>query len=1138
MAKKENINNTIYTRGEAMPGKLSGAPTIMNNGVTAEDAMGSQAVNAYGEQAVQQHVTDLGIMASAPEAVMYGQAVNQWGKQAVDDFVQKRYDYYKNLGDYYQHFIPPQSGIDWGVIRAQNLAARERFNTSGDEGVVRAAIAGEHVRRLVEQGQDIKDKAFNDKLTLVAHLLNMSEAEVSQAFTPEELNMYALYDYFERNMQDEALPVNFLRSEAVQGLTPEQFTIMKDMVIKTSPYYQQLMEKDAYDRGVDLQNKLNEDTYNIFYRFDKKGNYIEPTDKEARQVSDNQFIAQHVSETTSGFWDTTKFMIGSLVSLVSDTQGQKKFRDINVSPDEKAVDKWATDFLAGNYPKSTENTPLPSAMMGLVGSRTFQDVAFASQTQSMQMLAGMDDLQVLGLLWSVPTDQAFMAELAHDVAKNPQVKWSQVLKQTADARALVTALTMFADIGTMALGLAGKTVSGSIGKAFLRKTLGDYMTSGARRGAERFLASTAGRGMVDFAGGAMDAALIMQGAQGATGYAAADTRMELMGAEDQRMEAFFQGITTNFLTNLGIGAVFNSPSLIPVGVSMIANMYHGMRDATIVANKLNFTADGRKLSTASESLAARVDRTWKMTHPNEDGNLYIWSGDLSKVLRTAEERGVPLTPEQKRYILEPDFERVADLYDDVSITLGDFTAHFEGTPLGELMKEHLRGTPTSRSRAQFLADQQEYQRILNRTLNNEAAAKEFVHLAGMAPSRGLRRMLERSAIRAGYLEETFPHTMPKVYKHITEKGATSEFFPTSPEYQKWISGEQEEVLRPERERQAAQQKAWDNFFAIATPENNARIIAANEQRARARSNALSEQTRLANFDSRDMTPSYEAAPAYKRADMVGRSSFYENLRQQTYHTATSDEWRRQYEADQAYAKKKAEQSKKVGAKAEASVKPQPYEDRVRTLWEEPKKQDEVVSKNKEVNVVVEEFDRLINQQLEAVPEPKKVPVAVTVKEVKEGMDEALSSPVPSRENILKAQIEEFWQEFPQGDSGFRGSDKRSKRSSENEIPDYIRAYFQEGEAVRATSEDPLAGAREFGQEFPQEGMKTPSLELVSLVRSFHKKAKSLRALTRDLRDLQRTRSPTTSGLTFKKVKRSELLSTIPSLRLVRLVHRL
>ena len=107
MAKKENINNTIYTRGEAMPGKLSGAPTIMNNGITTEDAMGSQALNAYGEQAVQQHVTDLGIMASAPEAVMYGQAVNQWGKQAVDDFVQKRYDYYKNLGDYYQHFIPP-----------------------------------------------------------------------------------------------------------------------------------------------------------------------------------------------------------------------------------------------------------------------------------------------------------------------------------------------------------------------------------------------------------------------------------------------------------------------------------------------------------------------------------------------------------------------------------------------------------------------------------------------------------------------------------------------------------------------------------------------------------------------------------------------------------------------------------------------------------------------------------------------------------------------------------------------------------------------------------------------------------------------------------------------------------------------
>lgn len=874
MAKKENINNTIYTRGEAMPGKLSGAPTIMNNGVTAEDAMGSQAVNAYGEQAVQQHVTDLGIMASAPEAVMYGQAVNQWGKQAVDDFVQKRYDYYKNLGDYYQHFIPPQSGIDWGVVRAQNLAARERFNTSGDEGVVRAAIAGEHVRRLVEQGQDIKDKAFNDKLTLVARLLNMSEDSVSQAFTPEELNMYALYDYFERNMQDEALPVNFLRSEAVQGLTPEQFTIMKDMVIKTSPYYQQLMEKDAYDRGVDLQNKLNEDTYNIFYRFDEKGNYIEPTDKEARQVSDNQFIAQHVSETTSGFWDTTKFMIGSLVSLVSDTQGQKKFRDSVVSPEEKQIDKWATDFLAGNYPKSTENTPLPSAMMGLVGSRTFQDVAFAPQQQAMQMLAGMDDLQVLGLLWSVPTDQAFMAELAHDVAKNPQVKWSQVLKQTADARALVTALTMFADIGTMALGLAGKTVSGSIGKAFLRKTLGDYMTSGARRGAERFLTSTAGRSMVDFAGGAMDAALIMQGAQGATGYAAADARMALMGAEDQRMEAFFQGLTTNFLVNLGIGAVFNSPSLIPVGVSMIANMYHGMRDATIVANKLNFTADGRKLSTANESLAARLNRTWKETHPNEDGNLYIWSGDLSKVLRTAEERSIPLTPEQKRYILEPDFARVADLYDDVSITLGDFAAHFEGTPLGELMKEHLRGTPTSRSRAQFLADQQEYQSILNRTLNNEAAAKEFVRLAGMAPSRGLRRMLERSAIRAGYLEETFPQTLGNVYDRIRKSGRFSEFFPTHPEYQTLLAGEQE---------------------AAATA----------EQRARARTASLSEQTRLANFDSRDMTPSYEVQ-GFERAEMTERTNFYEQLRQQSYHNTTTPEWRQRYEEEQA-AKAKAQE---------------------------------------------------------------------------------------------------------------------------------------------------------------------------------------------------------------------------------------
>lgn len=904
MAKKENINNTIYTRGEAMPGKLSGAPTIMNNGVTAEDAMGSQAVNAYGEQAVQQHVTDLGIMASAPEAVMYGQAVNQWGKQAVDDFVQKRYDYYKNLGDYYQHFIPPQSGIDWGVVRAQNLAARERFNTSGDEGVVRAAIAGEHVRRLVEQGQDIKDKAFNDKLTLVARLLNMSEDSVSQAFTPEELNMYALYDYFERNMQDEALPVNFLRSEAVQGLTPEQFTIMKDMVIKTSPYYQQLMEKDAYDRGVDLQNKLNDDTYNIFYRFDKKGNYIEPTDKEARQVSDNQFIAQHVSETTSGFWDTTKFMIGSLVSLVSDTQGQKKFRDINVSPDEKAVDKWATDFLAGNYPKSTENTPLPSSMMGLVGSRTFQDVAFAPQQQAMQMLAGMDDLQVLGLLWSVPTDQAFMAELAHDVAKNPQVKWSQVLKQTADARALVTALTMFADIGTMALGLAGKTVSGSIGKAFLRKTLGDYMTSGARRGAERFLTSTAGRSMVDFAGGAMDAALIMQGAQGATGYSSAGARMELMGAEDQRMEAFFQGITTNFLTNLGIGAVFNSPSLIPVGVSMIANMYHGMRDATIVANKLNFTADGRKLSTANESLAARVDRTWKMTHPNEDGNLYIWSGDLSKVLRAAEEQGVPLTPQQRRYILEPDFERVADLYDDVSITLGDFTAHFEGTPLGELMKEHLRGTPTSRSRAQFLADQQEYQRILNRTLNNEAAAKEFVRLAGMAPSRGLRRMLERSAIRAGYLEETFPHIIGDVKAFTRLTGRYEELFPSHPAYKdNWLKGEQDAVLADAQAAEASRARTaslseqtrlasfdsrdmptpeWTASVAqsqAATQGAVARIESERAATARASASRLSEQTRLANYDSRDMLPSVDVVPSYVRATQAQVNPLFESFLQ-------------------------------------------------------------------------------------------------------------------------------------------------------------------------------------------------------------------------------------------------------------------
>ena len=511
MAKKENINNTIYTRGEEMPGKNSGAPTqFLNADGTVEGAMGSQALQAYGQDAVNRYVQDQQIMSATPEAVMYGQAVHAYGKDTVDDFVAKRTAYYQQLGDYYQQFIPPQSNIDWGVIRAQNLAARDRFNAAGDEGVVKAAIAGEHVRRLVEKGQGTNDDVFNDQLTLVSRKLNMSEAEVSQAFTPEELNMYALYDYFERNMQDEALPVNFLRSEAVQGLSPEQFTIMKDMVIKTSPYYQQLMEKDAYDRGVDLQNKLNEDTYNIFYRFDEKGNYIEPTDEEARQVSDNQFIAQYVSETTTGFWDTTKFMIGSLVSLVSDTQGQKKFRDVNVSPEEKAVSQWATDFLAGNYPKSTENTPLPPAMMGLVGSRTFQDIAFAPQQQSMQMLASMDDLQVLGLLWSVPTDQAFMAELAHDVAKNPQVKWSQVLKQTADARALVTALTMFADIGTIALGLAGKTVSGSIGKAFLRKTLGDYMTSGARRGAERFLTSTAGRGMVDFAGGAMDAALIMQ----------------------------------------------------------------------------------------------------------------------------------------------------------------------------------------------------------------------------------------------------------------------------------------------------------------------------------------------------------------------------------------------------------------------------------------------------------------------------------------------------------------------------------------------------------------------------------------------------------------------------------------------------
>lgn len=875
MAKKENINNTIYTRGEEMPGKNSGAPTqFLKADGTVEGALGSQALQAYGQDAVNRYVQDQQIMSATPEAVMYGQAVHAYGKDTVDDFVAKRTAYYQQLGDYYQQFIPPQSNIDWGVIRAQNLAARDRFNAAGDEGVVKAAIAGEHVRRLVEKGQGTNDDVFNDQLTLVSRKLNMSEAEVSQAFTPEELNMYALYDYFERNMQDEALPVNFLRSEAVQGLSPEQFTIMKDMVIKTSPYYQQLMEKDAYDRGVDLQNKLNEDTYNIFYRFDENGNYIEPTDEEARQVSDNQFIAQHVSETTSGFWDTTKFMIGSLVSLVSDTQGQKKFRDVNVSPEEKAVSQWATDFLAGNYPKSTENTPLPPAMMGLVGSRTFQDIAFAPQQQAMQMLASMDDLQVLGLLWSVPTDQAFMAELAHDVAKNPQVKWSQVLKQTADARALVTALTMFADIGTMALGLAGKTVSGSIGKAFLRKTLGDYMTSGARRGAERFLTSTAGRSMVDFAGGAMDAALIMQGAQGATGYAAADTRMALMGAEDERMEAFFRGITTNFLTNLGIGAVFNSPSLLPVGTSMIANMYHGMRDASIVANKLKFTADGRKLSTANESLAARVDRTWKTTHPNEDGNLYIWSGDLSKVLRAAEEQGVPLTPQQRRYILEPDFARVADLYDDVSITLGDFTAHFEGTPLGELMKEHLRGTPTSRSRAQFLADQQEYQRILNRTLNNEAAAKEFVLLAGMAPSRGLRRMLERSAIRAGYLEETFPQTLGNVYDRIRESGQFSEFFPTHPEYQTLLAGEQE---------------------AAATA----------EQRARARTASLSEQTRLANFDSRDMTPSYEAQ-GFERAEMTERTNFYEQLRQQSYHNTTTPEWRQRYEEEQA-AKAKAQE---------------------------------------------------------------------------------------------------------------------------------------------------------------------------------------------------------------------------------------
>lgn len=881
MAKKENINNTIYTKGAAMPGKLSGAPTVMNNGVSAEDAMGSQAMNAYGQDAVNQYMTDKGIYAGAPEAVMYGQAVHQYGKEAVDDFVSKRYDYYANLGAYYQQFIPPQSNIDWGVVRAQNIADRERFNRAGDEGVVRAALAGEYVRRLVEQKGETGDKALDDRLTLVSKKLNMDRSLVSQSFTPEEINMYALYDYFERNMADEQLPVSFLRSAAAQGLSPKQFDVMREMVLKTSPIVQQLMEKDAYDRGVALQTKLNEDAYNIFYRTDENGNYIEPTAEEARQVSDNQFISQYVSEGTTGFWDTTKFMIGSLVSLVSDTMGDKKYREAYVSEADRELAQRATDFLAANYPKSTENPPLPSSMMGIVGGAVFHEMAFAPQRQAMQMLSVSDDLKAMGLLWSVPTDQAFMAELAHDVAKNPQVKWSQVLKQTADARALVTALTMFADVGTMFLGLAGKTVSGSIGKAFLRKTLGDYMTSGARRGAERFLTSTAGRGMVDFAGGAMDAALILQGAQGATGYSAAGARMELMGAEDERMEAFFRGITTNFLTNLGIGAVFNSPSLIPVGASMIANMYHGMRDASIVANKLTFTAEGRALvgENSVESVARAIDDSWKTAHPNEDGNLYIWSGDLSKVLREAEEQGVPLTPQQRRYILEPDFERVADLYDDVSITLGDFAAHFEGTPLGELMKKHLRGTPTSRSRAQFLADQQEFQKILNSTLNNEAAAQEFVRLAGMAPSRGLRRMLERSAIRAGYLEETFPHTIGDVVAYTRLTGRYEELFPTHPQYQNLLAGEQE---------------------AAATA----------EQRARARTASLSEQTRLANFDSRDMTPSYEASPAFQRADLSNRSAFYEQLRQQSYHNTTTPEWRQRYEEEQA-AKAKAQEEPSV-----------------------------------------------------------------------------------------------------------------------------------------------------------------------------------------------------------------------------------
>lgn len=878
MAKKENINNTVYTKGEVMPGANSGAPTqFLQSDGTTEGAMGSQALNAYGQEAVNRYTQEQQIAAVTPEAVMYGQAVHQWGKDTVDDFVAKRVQYYSNLGDYYQQFIPPQSNIDWGVVRAQNIAARERFSRAGDEGVVKAAIAGEHVRRLAEKGKGTGDDVLNDQLQLVSQKVNMPVSQVSQSFTPEEINMYALYDYFERNMNDEMLPVDFLRSEAVQGLSPKQFDIMRDMVLKTSPIVQQLMEKDAYDRGVALQTKLNEDVYNIFYRTDENGNYIEPTDEEARQVSDNQYISQYVAEGTTGFWDTTKFMIGSLVSLVSDTMGDKKYTEAYVSKADRELAQKATDFLVANYPKSTENPPLPSAMMGLVGGPAFHELAFAPQRQAMQMLAVSDDLKSIGLLWSVPTDQAFMAELAHDVAKNPQVKWSQVLKQTADARALVTALTMFADVGTMFLGLAGKTVSGSIGKAFLRKTLGDYMTSGARRGAERFLTSTAGRSMVDFAGGAMDAALILQVAQGATGYSAADARMELMGAEDERMEAFFRGITTNFLTNLGIGAVFNSPSLIPVGGSMIAHMYHGMRDASIVANKLNFTAGGRALvgENSVESVARAIDDSWKAAHPNEDGNLYIWSGDLSKVLREAEEQGVPLTPQQRRYITEPDFERVADLYDDVSITLGDFTAHFEGTPLGELMKKHLRGTPTSRSRAQFLADQQEYQRILNSTLNNEAAAQEFVRLAGMAPSRGLRRMLERSAIRAGYLEEAFPHTIGDVAAFTRLTGRYEELFPTHPAYKEnWAKGEQE---------------------AAATA----------EQRARARTASLSEKTRLANFDSRDMTPSYEAQ-GFVRADLSSRSAFYEQLRQQSYHNTTTPEWRQRYEEEQA-AKAKAQE---------------------------------------------------------------------------------------------------------------------------------------------------------------------------------------------------------------------------------------